>query len=958
MRKTSTSSLLRIVLRASRDQGAYRIMSAPEGSSSVANAGGSSSSSTMSTTAAPAGAFGKRFPRLTATFQKYSSSRAGRIATTAWTRKRPIFVGLAISYGVISYAVLYRDSYLRDQIHQDTWLTLKVHPGSIVDCRSGPNITALLNSPSAGEDRPSVMELFEVCRAIKWASKDVRIRGIFADFSGLHIPSSVSPNPLGMAQIEELVEAIHEFNMSKKEQYYLKQATGEQGLESVNEIKDKEAPTQADVEAITKELTEKLEKAAKEAPPPPIASIAWADSFDSQGSYLLASAFDQVYIQPSGEVPLTGVAMQIPFIKKALDWLGVKVHAEARKEFKSMIATFTQDEGLTPSQLEDEAKLLGELSRTLTHAVGVNRFPHLEAEKAADHVTELTKRGPFSANDALKEGLVTGIKYKSEVIKELGEEPEVKTLASYSRITDRALSGSLSEDLRPKVAVVFLQGTISNAPGDFSASSVIKGLKEAGEDEDVHAIVLRIDSGGGDVVASDSIWDAVRRVQIDNNKPVIASFGNASASGGYYASAGADAIVACESTITGSIGVAALRPTLTKKLFDRVGIQLQTIFTGSKTQSSLHSLEPDEKARMSKHIDETYDTFLDKVCTGRKISPDVIGELAGGRVWTGLAAWLRCNPVFNSSDDSAAEGKESANLPSGKEETTPGPPRVVEIPNAHNLINIRNAEWKTTDVTQDEEMSTIRINSVPLDASSISSLASAGAEDPEEILRKEILAEFADHKSDDQSQKRRIVAHSIVEEDRLSEADEGELAAIAHEIAESSHEPKEIVRPAQAEIKLGPYGKGLIDSIGGIYDATCLALVMGYERQVNALVKEGKTLEQAAKEVLPAGDYEVGPDGSVVTGGDLRLIRYPKEKSWRERLRDVSKSGDKPSLSLLPGIGLGFGNIGLQVRELLSDVAVQVLVKCWRDPTMVQRMISEVEREKSIKMEYSSHMRM
>lgn len=253
---------------------------------------------------------------------------------------------------------------------------------------------------------------------------------------------------------------------------------------------------------------------------------------------------------------------------------------------------------------------MGELSKSLAYAIGVNRFPHMDPDEAADLVADLTKRGPFSAKEAAELGLITGVRYKREIVRLFGEEPHLRSVASYSRIYDKVLDKTLSDDEKTAVAVVYLRGTISNAPGDFSASSCIRGLKEAGEDEEIGAIVLRIDSGGGDVVASDSIWDAVKRVQEDYGKPVIASFGNASASGGYYAAAGADAILANESTITGSIGVASLRPTVTRTFFDRLGVTMQTIFTGSKQQSSLHELEPEQKERQSKHIDETYDSFL------------------------------------------------------------------------------------------------------------------------------------------------------------------------------------------------------------------------------------------------------------------------------------------------------------------------------------------------------------
>lgn len=698
---------------------------------------------------------------------------------------------------------------------------------------------------------------------------------------------------------------------------------------------------------------EKVAEVIKEVPPAPVSTIAWADSFDSQGSYLLASAFDQVYLQPSGEVPLTGVTMQIPFFKRALDWLGVKVYAEGRKEFKSMISTFTQEEGLPPKQLEDEAKLLGELSRSLSYAIGVNRFANLDPEEAADKVSELSKSGPFSAKDALEQGLITGIKYKSEVKKELGEKAVFRTLASYHKIMNLAVNASLHEENKCNIAVIYLQGTISNAPGEFSASSVIKGLKEAGEDANIAAIVLRIDSGGGDVVASDSIWDAVRRVQEDHKKPVVASFGNVSASGGYYASAGADAILACESTITGSIGVASLRPTLTKKVFDRLGVSLQTIFTGSKMNSSLHELTLEEKARQSKHIDETYDTFLDKVCQGRKISRDAIEDLAGGRVWTGLAAWIRCNP----GEELVKVGKKSNGQGQGDkiEKHTFG--KIVELDakkskSAPRMVNLIT-NWKTTEVSQEEEMSTIHISAEATSTLSENQQDNVTANENEEAFGKEMIAEITADESNDQKIKGLgLIAKSVIEGNDVDE--EARLAAKAHEAAEASHREKAKPDEANNSTVVGPYGKGLIDSIGGIWDAGGVASSIHFKMQLDKLVASGMTIEQAGKAIRPNAAREILPDKSESIFIDLNMIKYPREKKFWERVSEFNKVGDQPSLSLLPG----FGNLGLQMREFVTDLAVDILIKCWRDPATIQRIINQVDKEQKMKMDYQSNLRM
>lgn len=976
--------------------------------------------------------FARRFPRAHATFTRYASSRAGQVAASTWARRRPIFIGLFVTYGVINYAIVRREAYLRDYIHPDSWLVLKVYPGAIVEAKTAPSLTALLNSPSAGEDMPRVMELFELSRALRHAAKDARIKGIFADFSSIHIPSSVTPEPLGMAQMEELVEAIHDFRLSKREEHYLKRgiskigdsssieelvkaaedsesgkekaaqieaATGidsahvkkvasaaQQAVETMDikgedlKKKMKAMTAGADSQDVSKEgkadaLTEPNHDShdspnnAADDDDAPVTTIAWADSFESQGSFLLASAFDHVYLQPSGSVPLMGVRFQLPFFKRALDWLGINVYAEARREFKSMISQFTQADGLPPAQIEDESRLLGELGRSLSYTIGINRFPHLHPDEAADKVMELSRQGPFAAKEAAEAGLITGIKYKRDVIKMLGEEPQLRTMASYSHIVDRDLERGLSDDEKARVAVVYLRGTISNAPGEFSASTVIKGLKEAGEDPDVSSVVLRIDSGGGDAITSDSIWEAVTRVREDCGKPVVASFGNMSASGGYFAAAGADAILACESTITGSIGVASLRPTFTKKFFERIGVRLQTLFTGTNVMSGVHELKPEEKERWSRHIDVTYSQFLDKVCDGRKISRDVIEELAGGRVWTGLSAYVHCNP---DQELARADGQDSAKIePIDEESTKAGdgsePASSAEKQPLKEKMATLLREWQANDVTREGEMSTLRITSLPgasppkLSSKEPSSNSATEHEDDEETATAarelaEVLESTAKEEEKDTTRRGTCQPEAAAPKDsqdgaqsaNTEDEDESRLAVAAHEAAEASHSEDNAKRDGSAdedkaeEEQLGPYGRGLVDAIGGLYDAGVLALSMGLQQEVNTLIQEGMTPEQAADAVRPGAKREVGADGNLALTTDLKLVRYPKEKGFRERVRELNRRGDEPSLSLFfPGLN----TLGTQLQTFFSDAAVQLLVRSWSDPAFVQRVTSTLERE-------------
>ena len=413
--------------------------------------------------------FSRRFPRF--------SAAAGSI----WHRRKPIAIGVVVGGAACQYAALRWNEMIRDTVWADTVLVWKVYDGAIVEARETPSFGRLLMTPSPGEEPPRVMELYEVLRALRWAQKDPRIRGIFADFSSLHVPSGVPGTRLGLAQIEELSRALAEFRREKKEQF------GEA-----------------------------------------ISTVAWTDSFSSQGAYLLASVFDRVYVQPAGEVPLVGLSSHIPFYRRLLDWAGIRVHAEARSEYKSMVSPFVERDALPPAQLKNHAELIGELNYGYAHAVGRSRFPELSESQAADKVLALAKEGPYSAKEAVQANLIDGVSFKRDALRALsgsaGDE-SFKALHHYFAVTQRMLDHTVKADEVVNVGVVYLLGGISAAPGEFSVSSAIRGLAEAAEDEDVRSVVLRIDSGGGDVVASESLWDAVRRLRTEANKPVVVSFG-------------------------------------------------------------------------------------------------------------------------------------------------------------------------------------------------------------------------------------------------------------------------------------------------------------------------------------------------------------------------------------------------------------------------------------------------
>ncbi|SPO27713.1 related to Signal peptide peptidase [Ustilago trichophora] len=907
----------------------------------MANTGSSSSSSANNQGHSSNGrvsSFQKRFPRMAFVANKVITSRTGRTTAKAWSYRRPLLFGFFATYTAVGYLKLKRDAYLRDMIHPDTYLVWKIYDGSIVESRGPPSVSALINAPAAGEEAPRVMEMFEVIRALKWAQADERIKGIFADFSGLHLPSSVTPNRLGLAQIEELMQAIHEFKLAKKQQH------GEKARPS----------------------------------------IAWADTFNSQGSFLLASAFDELWMQPTGSIPLTGLGAQIPFFKKALDYFGIKVLAEARREYKSMVSTFSREDSLPAPQIQNEAELLGELNRGLVHAVAVNRYPDEDPDVMSGKVEAWMKEGPFSTREATQLGLINGAAFKRDIVKRLvdpkhggNEETKFKSLHHYNKVNDRHLERQLTDDEVVQVGVVYLLGGISSAPGEFSTSSVLKGLKEAAEHEDVKSIVLRIDSGGGDVVASESIWDAVRRVREDYGKPVVASFGNAAASGGYYAASAADAILACENTVTGSIGVASLRPTITRAFFDKFNMGIQSFFTGSTSQSTLHELNEAQRAKASKHIDEMYDDFLQKVCDGRNISRDVIESLAGGRVMTGLSAWARCNPdaeveqvqVSNAATPQAekivelgqqAEGEKAA---AGKEGEEKEVPETVKSAIRRIKAVSLTSQWKTQEVSTSSGNNTIMIERVGATqpCSSASDDGSSGNGEHNGILsdliakaEEALLGQSGAHASTGSSIGSEVSASEastkpLTSAEKLKkrmEEEESRLAAAAHSAAEESRKSDsdgEIKTDGvlasesanAADAKSGPYGKGLVDSIGGIWDSAYYAMTLALQAEIETMVtKDNLTLEQATAKIRPGADREVTEDGMLALATDLRLVRFPEDKPFWKRVQEMNAKGDQPQLSLLPRAVTNTVAMMLEeAGERAARAAVRMMIATAADPS-------------------------
>jgi len=376
-------------------------------------------------------------------------------------------------------------------------------------------------------------------------------------------------------------------------------------------------------------------------------TVAWAESFGefSAGNvpYYLATAFDTIYLQPSGDLGLTGIAAERIFLRDALDRLGVSFEVAKRHEYKSAAEQVTE-RGFSGPAREATERLFASITEQLAAAIGQRRG--LDADQAR----KLIDRGPFLAAQALEAGLVDALGYRDEVYanvrKRAGKDAILLYLGRYQR--SRALgerARALPAPRRDAVALIYATGPIRRGrsgrgplSGGMGSDTIAAAIRSAAADPHARAIVLRVNSPGGSYVASDTIWREVVRARAGGT-PVVVSMGDVAASGGYFIAMAADAIVAQGGTVTGSIGVLTAKPVLTEML-GKAGVTTDSIAEGDHSGmfSTLHPFSADEWALVDRWLDHIYADFTGKVESGRHLPPERVHELARGRVWTGADA--------------------------------------------------------------------------------------------------------------------------------------------------------------------------------------------------------------------------------------------------------------------------------------------------------------------------------
>jgi protease-4 len=364
--------------------------------------------------------------------------------------------------------------------------------------------------------------------------------------------------------------------------------------------------------------------------------VAYSSGF-SQKSYYLASVADNVYLYPEGEIFLKGLSAQIMFYKKALDKLGVKVQVFRHGRFKSFVEPFIMDKMSESNRLQTRMllssvwdKMLGDIGASRNITVGeINQM----CDSLAIRNAELAKRHKL-VDDLLYPDEVTG-KIKAKL--NLSEKQNI----SFIGLDDYSETFNTISFNKNKIAIVYATGDIGQGNGDdesIGSARISRTISEARLDTSIKAIVLRINSPGGDALASDIIWREVDLAK--KKKPVVVSMGDVAASGGYYIACDANEIVAEPTTITGSIGVFGLIPNAQELMNDKLGITIDTVSTNTHAAggSVFYPLKSDEETVLQSGIENFYHTFLTRVANGRNLTTAQVDSIAQGRVWSGIQA--------------------------------------------------------------------------------------------------------------------------------------------------------------------------------------------------------------------------------------------------------------------------------------------------------------------------------
>ena len=369
--------------------------------------------------------------------------------------------------------------------------------------------------------------------------------------------------------------------------------------------------------------------------------IAYADSY-TQGLYYLSSAADKVLLNPKGMIEWRGIASAPLFYKDLLQKIGVEMQVFKVGTYKSAVEPFIATE-MSPANREKLTAFITSIWGQVTEGGSASRnIPVDSLNVYADRMLMF-----YPSEESVKCGLADTLIYRNDVrnyLKKLVEIDEDDNLLIVGLSDMMNVKKNVPKDKSGNiVAVYYASGEITDYPSSATSedgivgSKVIRDLRKLKDDNDVKAVVLRVNSPGGSAFASEQIWHAVK--ELKTKKPVIVSMGDYAASGGYYISCVADTIVAEPTTLTGSIGIFGIIPNV-KGLTDKIGLSYDVVKTNKYADfgNIMRPFNEDERSLLQMMITEGYDTFVSRCAEGRHMTKEAIEKIAEGRVWTGETA--------------------------------------------------------------------------------------------------------------------------------------------------------------------------------------------------------------------------------------------------------------------------------------------------------------------------------
>ena len=424
-----------------------------------------------------------------------------------------------------------------------------------------------------------VPELRDLVDAIDKGAEDRHVKGLVARIGG---------EGIGLAHLQELRDAVMRFRESGKPAYAYAETFGEFG--------------------------------------------------PGNGGYYLATAFDKVFLQPSGDIGLTGLMYESMFVRGVLDKLDITPRMGQRHEYKNAMNYYT-DREYTEAYRQAMNELMdsqfGQMVRGIAEARGFSE----------EETLEIFNRGPYLGQAALDAGLVDEMAYRDEVYDQLAE--QVGDDVEMVHPADYLKEGGRPHVKGTSIALIQAYGTVVRGDSSYSpingsvqmgSDTISNAFRAAIDDDRVKAIIFRVDSPGGSYVASDTIRRETIRAR-EADKPVIVSMGNLAGSGGYFVALDADRIVAEPGTITASIGVLGGK-FLTREFWRKFGVTWDAVQTSEYSNMWSPRFDYDEgsKARFDAGLDRVYEDFTDKVAIGRELPIEQVLQLAKGRIWTGEQA--------------------------------------------------------------------------------------------------------------------------------------------------------------------------------------------------------------------------------------------------------------------------------------------------------------------------------